>query len=131
MARPLVIVESPAKAKTISRFLGNAFDVRASVGHVADLPSKGLAVDVENGFKPTYELTERVLRKQSLAIQIFVRSWSQHRPAVAAFVDTMHDAPAEDIEHAARVLSRYLATTPLEGLTSEDVVAALLNRPVS
>jgi DNA topoisomerase-1 len=59
MARPLVIVESPAKAKTISRFLGNAFDVRASVGHVADLPSKGLAVDVDNGFKPTYELTER------------------------------------------------------------------------
>ena len=59
MSRPLVVVESPAKAKTIARFLGNAFDVRASVGHVADLPSKGLAVDVDNGFKPTYELTER------------------------------------------------------------------------
>jgi DNA topoisomerase-1 len=59
MARPLVIVESPAKAKTISQFLGSTFDVRASVGHVADLPSKGLAVDVDNHFKPTYELTER------------------------------------------------------------------------
>ncbi|MBA3289609.1 MAG: type I DNA topoisomerase [Acidimicrobiia bacterium] len=59
MAKPLVVVESPAKAKTIARFLGDAFDVRASVGHVADLPSKGLAVDVDNGFKPTYELTER------------------------------------------------------------------------
>ena len=59
MARPLVIVESPAKAKTIARFLGEDFDVRASVGHVADLPSKGLAVDVDNGFKPTYELTTR------------------------------------------------------------------------
>ena len=59
MARPLVVVESPAKAKTIAKFLGNGFDVRASVGHVADLPSKGLAVDVENGFKPTYELTDR------------------------------------------------------------------------
>src|SRR5262245_53906925 len=59
MARPLVIVESPAKAKTLSRFLGAGYDVRASVGHVADLPSMGLAVDVENGFKPTYELTER------------------------------------------------------------------------
>ncbi len=59
MARPLVVVESPAKAKTIAKFLGSAFDVRASVGHVADLPSKGLAVDVDNGFKPTYELTER------------------------------------------------------------------------
>ena len=59
MPRPLVVVESPAKAKTISKFLGGAFDVRASVGHVADLPSKGLAVDVDNGFKPTYELTDR------------------------------------------------------------------------
>ena len=57
--RPLVIVESPAKAKTISKFLGSEFDVRASVGHVADLPSKGLAVDVDDGFKPTYELTDR------------------------------------------------------------------------
>jgi DNA topoisomerase I len=59
MAKPLVIVESPAKAKTISKFLGAAYDVRASVGHVADLPSKGLSIDVDNGFKPTYELTER------------------------------------------------------------------------
>ncbi|MDQ3738078.1 MAG: type I DNA topoisomerase, partial [Actinomycetota bacterium] len=59
MAKPLVVVESPAKAKTITRFLGDGYDVRASVGHVADLPSKGLAVDVDNGFKPTYELTER------------------------------------------------------------------------
>jgi DNA topoisomerase-1 len=59
MAKPLVIVESPAKAKTISKFLGSDYDVRASVGHVADLPSKGLSIDVDNGFKPTYELTER------------------------------------------------------------------------
>ena len=59
MAKPLVIVESPAKAKTISKFLGDGYDVRASVGHVADLPSKGLSIDVDNGFKPTYELTER------------------------------------------------------------------------
>src|SRR6476620_12341551 len=58
-SKPLVVVESPAKAKTISRFLGSNYDVRASVGHVADLPSKGLAVDVDNGFKPTYELTVR------------------------------------------------------------------------
>ncbi len=59
MAKPLVIVESPAKAKTISKFLGDAFDVRASVGHVADLPSKGLSIDVDNVFKPTYELSVR------------------------------------------------------------------------
>ncbi|MFZ9697085.1 MAG: type I DNA topoisomerase [Ilumatobacteraceae bacterium] len=59
MSKPLVIVESPAKAKTISQFLGSEFIVRASVGHIADLPSKGLAVDVDNDFKAAYELTER------------------------------------------------------------------------
>ena len=59
MSKPLVVVESPAKAKTLSKFLGNDYDVRASVGHVADLPSKGMNIDVDNGFKPTYELTER------------------------------------------------------------------------
>ena len=59
MPKPLVIVESPAKAKTLSKFLGSDYDVRASVGHVSDLPSKGLNIDVDNGFKPTYELTER------------------------------------------------------------------------
>ena len=59
MPKPLVIVESPAKAKTLAKFLGAGFDVRASVGHVSDLPSKGLSIDVDNGFKPTYELTVR------------------------------------------------------------------------
>lgn len=50
----LIIVESPAKARTISRFLGNGVTVEASMGHVRDLPSKGLGVDVEGGFVPTY-----------------------------------------------------------------------------
>ena len=59
MAKPLVVVESPAKAKKLTEFLGSAYDVRASVGHISDLPSKGLNIDVDNGFKPTYELTER------------------------------------------------------------------------
>ena len=51
----LVIVESPAKARTISRYLGPEYDVAASVGHVRDLPKKELGVDVENGFEPKYE----------------------------------------------------------------------------
>ena len=58
-SRPLVIVESLTKAKKLAEFLGSGFDVRASVGHVADLPARGLSIDVDNGFKPTYELTER------------------------------------------------------------------------
>ncbi|MHC4604121.1 MAG: DNA topoisomerase, partial [Planctomycetota bacterium] len=55
--KSLVIVESPAKAKTINKYLGSDFEVKASMGHVRDLPSKGLNVDIENDFKPTYEIT--------------------------------------------------------------------------
>ena len=50
----LIIVESPSKAKTLKRFLGNDYQIEASVGHVRDLPKSDLGVDVDNGFKPTY-----------------------------------------------------------------------------
>jgi DNA topoisomerase-1 len=52
--RHLVIVESPAKARTIGKYLGSGYDVAASVGHVRDLPQKELGVDVEHGFEPKY-----------------------------------------------------------------------------
>ncbi len=58
MAKALVIVESPAKAKTINKYLGKQFVVKASLGHIKDLPKKDLAVDVENGFRPRYEVIE-------------------------------------------------------------------------
>jgi DNA topoisomerase-1 len=54
MAKNLVIVESPAKARTIEKFLGKDYKVESSFGHIADLPSKELGVDVENDFKPKY-----------------------------------------------------------------------------
>ncbi len=57
MGKNLVIVESPAKAKTIEGYLGGDYVVRSSYGHIRDLPGGKLAVDVENGFMPTYELT--------------------------------------------------------------------------
>jgi DNA topoisomerase-1 len=57
MAKNLVIVESPAKAKTIEKFLGSDFQVESSYGHIADLPSKEIGVDVLNGFKPKYEVS--------------------------------------------------------------------------
>ena len=54
MPKALVIVESPAKAKTISKFLGRGYQVKASMGHVRDLPRSQFGVDLENGFKPKY-----------------------------------------------------------------------------
>ncbi|MBD3349385.1 MAG: type I DNA topoisomerase [Candidatus Eisenbacteria bacterium] len=54
MGKSLVIVESKAKASTINKFLGRGFTVKASIGHVRDLPKKKLAIDIDNGFEPTY-----------------------------------------------------------------------------
>jgi DNA topoisomerase-1 len=58
MAKALVIVESPAKARTINKYLGKQYLVKASLGHIKDLPKKDLAVDVEHNFEPRYEIIE-------------------------------------------------------------------------
>lgn len=54
MSKYLLIVESPAKAKTIEKFLGKNYAVAASIGHVRDLPRSQLGVDVDNNFTPKY-----------------------------------------------------------------------------
>src|ERR1039457_1813001 len=58
MAKALVIVESPAKAKTINKYLGKQFIVKASLGHIKDLPKKNLGVHIEHGFEPDYQIIE-------------------------------------------------------------------------
>ncbi|MFL6213803.1 MAG: type I DNA topoisomerase [Blastocatellia bacterium] len=70
MAKALVVVESPSKAKTINKYLGADFKVLASVGHVKDLPKKGIGIDFENNFEPTYEVIpgkEKVIRELKAA----------------------------------------------------------------
>ena len=56
--RSLVIVESPAKAKTINKYLGRDYVVKASLGHVRDLPPKEFGIDVSDDFKPSYEVVK-------------------------------------------------------------------------
>jgi DNA topoisomerase-1 len=58
MAKSLVIVESPAKAKTIGKYLGPQYIVKASLGHIKDLPKKTLAVAVDGDFRPDYQIIE-------------------------------------------------------------------------
>ncbi|MEE2710742.1 MAG: type I DNA topoisomerase [Gemmatimonadota bacterium] len=79
MPKSLVIVESPAKAKTIKKFLGKDFEIKASVGHVRDLPEKGLGVDLNNNFKPEYvtikgkeKVLKELRRAAKSADQIFL-----------------------------------------------------------
>jgi DNA topoisomerase-1 len=65
MAKSLVVVESPAKAKTINKYLGAGYKVVASVGHIKDLPKKDIGIDFDNNFEPTYEVIpgkEKVIR---------------------------------------------------------------------
>src|SRR3989338_5352458 len=56
MAKDLIIVESPTKAKTISKFLGSNYQVEASFGHVRDLPKSKMGIDIEHNFEPTYTI---------------------------------------------------------------------------
>ena len=73
MPKSLVIVESPAKAKTINKYLGSDYSVKASLGHVRDLPKKGLGVDLKNAFEPTYEIIpgkEKVIRELKAAAKL-------------------------------------------------------------
>ncbi len=80
MSKNLVIVESPAKAKTIEKYLGKDYTVRSSFGHIRDLPKKGLNIDIEHNFKPTYEVNpdkKKVvaeLRKEAQGKEVWLAS---------------------------------------------------------
>jgi len=63
----LVIVESPTKAKTISKFLGKDYEVTSSYGHVRDLPKGALGVDVEKNFEPHYVIPRKVQKRMKTA----------------------------------------------------------------
>jgi DNA topoisomerase-1 len=72
MAKAIVIVESPAKAKTIEKYLGRDYQVRASAGHIKDLPARALGVDIKNDFRPTYRVIpgkEKVVRELKKAAE--------------------------------------------------------------
>ena len=121
MPKSLVIVESPAKAKTISQYLGPDFDVRPSVGHIADLPSKGLAVDVENGFKPSYELTERgrtVVKELKAAL----------KEATALYLATDEDREGEAISW--HLLEQLKPKVPVHRMVFHEINAKSIREAV-
>lgn len=126
----LVIVESPSKAKTISKYLGDGFVVRASVGHVRDLPkSQKKALDIEGGFIPHYE----VVPKKEIVIADIA---SQAEKADKVILATDPDREGEAIAwHIAEVLKDRLGTKVLKKvsratyheITKEAVLEALDN----
>ncbi|OGL67261.1 DNA topoisomerase I [Candidatus Uhrbacteria bacterium RIFCSPHIGHO2_01_FULL_63_20] len=98
MSKTLVIVESPTKAKTISKFLGKDYKVLSSFGHVRDLPASKTGVDVKHGFAPTYEVPERA-KKHVLELK------SAAKDAQEVLLATDEDREGEAIAwHIAEIL---------------------------
>ncbi len=85
----LVIVESPAKAKTIKKYLGEGYDVVASMGHVRDLPSSRLSVDVNNNFEPKYEI---IKGKEKLVDELIAKANDSERVFLATDPDREGEA---------------------------------------
>src|SRR5881398_2461226 len=94
MAKSLVVVESPAKAKTINKYLGKDFIVMASIGHIKDLPSKGLGVDVQNNFEPTYEVIPHAKKRNNPKIVSELKSAAREAEAIYLAADPDREGEA-------------------------------------
>ena len=94
MAKNLVIVESPAKAKTINKYLGKDYLVKASIGHIKDLPSKGLGVDVEHDFKPTYEVIPDSKKRNNKRIVADLKKAAKEAEAIYLAADPDREGEA-------------------------------------
>lgn len=123
MARSLIIVESPTKVKTIKKFVGSDFDVRASLGHVKDLPKSKIGIDVNRDFQPTYE----VIKEKKKVISDLKKS--------AQKSDTIYLAPDPDREgeaiawHIADEIGREknIYRVMFNDLTKNTVLTAIQN----
>src|SRR5947199_7501415 len=94
MAKNLVIVESPAKAKTINKYLGKDYRVLASIGHIKDLPSKGLGVDVEHDFEPTYEVIPDAKKRNNRKVIAELKSAAKEAEAIYLAADPDREGEA-------------------------------------
>jgi DNA topoisomerase I len=94
MAKNLVIVESPAKAKTINKYLGKDYVVKASIGHIKDLPAKGLGVDVEHNFEPTYELIPDSKKRNNKRIVAELKKAAKEADAIYLAADPDREGEA-------------------------------------
>lgn len=112
MASKLMIVESPAKAKTLKKYLGDDYDVQASMGHVRDLPEKKLSVDVKNDFTPKYEILPS---KEKTANALRKAAKKAEQVLLATDPDREGEAIAWHISHI------------LEGQTSAEIHRVMFN----
>jgi len=122
MAKSLVIVESPAKAKTIGRYLGRGYVVKASIGHVRDLPRKRLGVDVEHAFRPTYQI---VPGKEDIIKDIQKASRICSRVYLATDLDREGEAIAWHVAEAAQLDDDRVQRITFDQVTKTAIQEAL------
>src|SRR5713226_10552780 len=94
MTKNLVIVESPAKAKTINKYLGKDFIVMASIGHIKDLPSKDLGVDIQNNFEPHYEIIPDTRKRNNKKIVADLKKTAKTADAIYLAADPDREGEA-------------------------------------
>ncbi len=122
MARKLLIVESPAKARTIGKFLGKEFTVKASVGHVRDLPKSQLGVDEEHGFEPRYEV---LAEKKKVVEELRRAAKSASEVFVATDPDREGEAICWHVQEILRDAARELHRVEFNEITRRAVQAAV------
>jgi DNA topoisomerase-1 len=131
MANRLIIVESPSKARTLSKFLGSGYTITASMGHVRDLPKSKLGVDLEGGFAPQYEITKEAQIKElraaaKNAVEVILASDPDREGEAIAW----HLAEALRLKDPQRVVFHEITRAAVEAalksprLIDRDLVAA-------
>jgi len=121
VAKSLVIVESPAKAKTVNHYLGKDFVVKASMGHVRDLPKKKMGVDVENDFRPTYEV---IPDKKKIVAELRKSARESERVILAADPDREGEAISWHLAQLLEDDNKQIFRATFNEITEEGVRAA-------
>ncbi|HOF04654.1 MAG TPA: type I DNA topoisomerase [Syntrophales bacterium] len=124
MSSSLVIVESPTKVKTIKKFLGPDFDVRATMGHVKDLPKSALGIDLENDFTPSYRVIES---KKKLIAEIKKAAQKAEHIYLAPDPDREGEAIAWHIAEEIGGKNKHFHRTLFNDLTRKTVLEAIDN----
>ncbi|HVC36582.1 MAG TPA: type I DNA topoisomerase [Candidatus Dormibacteraeota bacterium] len=124
MAKNLVIVESPAKAKTIGKFLGKDFEVKSSFGHIRDLPKKGLNIDLENNFAPAYEISSD---KKKVVSELKKAALSSSEVWLASDEDREGEAIAWHLTQALKLKPEHTKRIVFHEITRSAIETAIAN----
>ena len=121
--KALVIVESPAKAKTIGKYLGSSYTVKATVGHIRDLPTKTLGIDLEDGFEPDYVT---IPGKEKTVAELKAAA----KGARAVFIATDPDREGEAIAWHVQSLIKGRSAPPIKRVLFHEITKEAVNRAI-